>query len=170
MNKSDQTAEMIARRQQEEYITRRVYNEYHWLNYWGEHSFNYLLFVNAGGVIAILTFMSIFKDKIKATSLAGLVSVLTLVCFVVGLVLVGLFSKYQYYFFKEKCKAIDEDSKSFGAGRLTFEEFLNKDAPRLKESRYGEKYALAAARCAFGGIVFGLFSFFAYNYFNVNLF
>jgi uncharacterized membrane protein YuzA (DUF378 family) len=126
--------------------------------------------VNAGGVIAILTFMSIFKDKIKATSLAGLASVLTLVCFVVGLVLVGLFSKYQYYFFKEKCKALEEDSKKFSAGRLTFAEFIIKDAPRLEESRYGEKYALAAARCALGGIVFGLISFFAYNYINVDLF
>jgi len=154
MTPSNHTEENIERRLQIEYINRRVFAEYHWLNYWGDHSFKYLLFVNAGGVIAILTFISTFK--VKAISVAGL----SLGSFVIGLVLVGLLCKYLYYFFKVKCTELDNDRKRFDTRQLTFEEFLIRDAPRLDESRYGEKLALAASWFAFGGILLGLISFF----------
>jgi len=153
VNNSNRNADDTKRRNYEEAIYTRFFERYRWMNYWSDRCYNYLLFVNAGGIIAILTFMSTFDD-ISTISIAS--ALLSLVCFIIGLVLVGLLSKYLFYFFKDRWQALKDDMNQ----DIEFEEIIKRDNPRLGESRYGEKLALAASWFAFGGIILGLISFF----------
>jgi hypothetical protein len=153
MNHSNHKADDIKKHSQEKTIFVRFYERYQWMNYWGDHCFKYLLFVNAGGIIAVLTFMGTFDDiRPISFALAGL----SLVCFIAGLVLVGFLSKHLFYFFKVRWQALKDDINQ----GLEYEEIIKRDDPRLEESRYGEKMALTASWLAFGGIVLGLTSFF----------
>jgi hypothetical protein len=113
--------------------------------------------MNAGGIIAVLTFMGIL-NIVRAVSWAGL----SLLSFVIGVILVGLLFSHMYEFFKKNCKGLEEDREDFLSHKISWEDLLAKDAPRLQESKCAERLARISSICILGGIVFGFIGFFTY--------
>lgn len=151
--------EDIRKRYQLEIINRRLFERVQFFNYWTEHCVRYLLFVNAGGVIAVLTFMGIFKID-NLISWAGL----ALGFFTVGLILVGWLLNHMRSFFEKIWKELLEDREKLSTGEIADpQKVLDIDALRMTESKYAVMAARISSWCILGGILFGFISFFTHG-------
>ena len=153
---SEPNKEDIQKRYKIEIINSWLSERVQYFNYWNDHCVRYLLFVNAGGVIAVLTFMGILGiDKIRFEA------VLALGFFTVGLILVGLLLDHMRSFFKKLWQELFADRDKLFTGQIADpQEVLDKDMPRVKESKYAVIVARISSVCILGGIVFGFISFF----------
>jgi hypothetical protein len=141
--------------QTEEYIKRRFNEIVSIWNYWLEHCVKFISFMNAGGVIAILTFMGITK-KIEIISLPGL----ALGLFVLGIFLDGILFSTMFNRMKNQYQNMNLEVADLFADKLDREDFLAKDQKRLELSKSAFFLGWGAAICFYIGVIIGLFSFF----------
>jgi len=135
-------------------------------NYWLEHCVKYILFVNAGGIITILSFMRAL-NYVRAISLPGL----ALGFYIVGLFLVGVIFLYMFFRFKKDYDEFTVDTESLKTDLIKnpkvaeerWQQFLAKDEPRKKFRKTALYLGLSSASCFFIGTIIGIISFFIYH-------
>lgn len=139
-------------------INSRLNERILYFNYWTDHCVKYLLFVNAGGVIAVLGFM----NRLKLSS-AIFFAVLALVFFTIGLILVGVLLNHMRAFFYNLWLNLKADrEKIFSREIADPQEVLDNDNQRATESKFAEKVARISSVCFLCGIIFGFISFFIF--------
>jgi len=126
------------------------------LNYWTEHCVKYISFANAGGIIAILTFMNL--KNIKSLLLPGL----ALVLFVIGLVLVGFLIAHMFYRMKTNRDKMITYADKFYEGNIKWGEFKEIADKAKKFSRPALILGWSSASCFYLGIIIGIISFIKY--------
>ena len=95
-------------------------------NYWLEHCVKFVSFTNAGGIIAMLTFMN--SRNIRFLSRAGL----ALSLFAVGLILTGIFILYMFLRFKLIYEKTEQDVDDFYSSKIKWGQFAKKVKERKK--------------------------------------
>jgi amino acid transporter len=126
-------------------------------NYWIEHCVKYISFTNAGGIIAVLTFMN--SKNIRAVSWSGL----ALSLFVIGLILVGILIARMFGFMKKNHDNIKTYTREFYKGEITWGEFITK-ADKLTETKMAAVWlGWASACCFFVGLIIGIISYVTFD-------
>ena len=126
-------------------------------NYWIEHCIKYISFTNAGGIIAILTFMN--SRNIKAVSWSGL----ALLLFVIGLILVGFIIASMFKHMRNSHGKMKIYAEKFYTGNIKWGEFI-KEADKLTETNETAIWlGWISAWCFFIGLIIGIFSYISYD-------
>jgi len=128
-------------------------------NYWLEHCVKYISFTNAGGIIAMLTFMN--SRNIRAFSWPGL----ALLLFAIGLILVGITVAYMFHRMKKAHDQTEKDASEFYSGKITWGQFIEKVDKFKKFNIIALWLGWGAGVCFFVGLVIGIISFITYDCF-----
>lgn len=128
-------------------------------DYWLEHCVKFVSFTNAGGIIAMLTFMN--SRNIGFLSRAGL----ALSLFAVGLILVGIFILYMFLRFKLIYEKTEQDIDGFYSSKIQWGQFAKNVKERKKFHKLALWLGLGSATCFFIGLVIGIISFITYDCF-----
>jgi hypothetical protein len=126
-------------------------------NYWIEHCVKYISFTNAGGIIAILTFMN--SRSITSLSWCGL----ALLLFVIGLILVGITIAYMFHRMKNNYDEMITYAEKFYGGNIKWGEFKEKADKASKFNKPALFFGWFSASCFFAGLIIGIISFITYN-------
>jgi len=129
-------------------------------DYWLEHCVKYVSFTNAGGIIAMLTFMN--SRNIRAISWSGL----ALLLFIIGLILVGIIILYMFLRFKVFYENTVKDINEFYSGNIQLGQLNKKVEQRKKFHKLALWLGFGTAGCFFFGLVIGIISFITYDCFS----
>ena len=126
-------------------------------NYWTEHCVKYISFTNAGGIIAVLTFMN--SRNITFVSLAGL----ALSLFGTGLILVGITIAYMFHRIKNNYDDMKMCADKFFTGNINWGEFIEKTDKATKFNKPALILGWLSAISFFAGLIIGIISFITYD-------
>lgn len=110
-----------------EAVNRRWKQLHEWETNWGERAYKYLLLTNSGGAVAILSFLG--TDSARHVALAKF----ALVCFVLGLILVGVEIARRVHYMENLYARYREGANSFFEGKISFIELYNADEARSRK-------------------------------------
>jgi hypothetical protein len=128
------------------------------IDYWADLCVKYIIYINAGGAIAVLTFMgasSAVRDMIG--------SKLALLSFVFGLVAAGIVLAVGFYRMAHFQKSLKQDSAKYVSNEIDWEELLDNDAKRLEPSKWACLLGWGAFIFFGLGVIIGLISLFTYK-------
>lgn len=126
-------------------------------NYWIEHCVKYISFTNAGGIIAILTFMN--SRNITFVSWAGL----ALSFFGIGLILVGITIAHMFHRMKNNHDEMITYADEFYVGNIKWGEFKEKTGKATKFSKPALYFGWFSASSFFLGLIIGIISYITYD-------
>jgi hypothetical protein len=140
------------------YISDRSSQIIQAIDYWADLSVKYLIYINAGGAIVILSFMG------TSSSVRGMVgSKLALLSFVFGLVTAGIVLAVGFYRMAHFQKSLKKDIDKYKSNEIDWEELLENDAKRLEPSKWGCLFGWCAFIFFDLGVIIGLISLFTYK-------
>lgn len=126
-------------------------------NCWIERSVKYITFTNAGGIIAMLTFMN--SRNIRAISWSGL----ALCFFVFGLVLVGFIIGGMFKYTKDNHTKTRSYTKDFYTGTITWGYFIDKINKLTETNKSALWLGWFSGCCFFIGLIIGILSYVSYD-------
>jgi len=94
---------------------------------WGEKAWKYLFLTNSGGAIAMLSFLSAYKESTHIILLK-----LALVIFVFGVFLIGIGIARHYHYLASLFLSYKEDANNFLIDKTSWEVLTERDAKRTK--------------------------------------
>jgi hypothetical protein len=120
---------------------------------WIDRVLRYLFLTNAGGAIAVLSFMGA-SENVRAVSGPKW----ALGFFVVGLILLGILSAYQLYHSANLNAQWRRSLQQYLAGRITWDLLIEGDQERsyVVTSYFGYLFGYGSFICFCGGSVIGL--------------
>jgi hypothetical protein len=118
---------------------------------WGDKAISYLMLTNAGGAVAVLSFMA--SDKVR--KMVG--PRIALCCFALGVIFTGILVAKQLHRFEGLYKGYKKDSQQYLAGQMEWATVVSEDDKRVQASfwDYGLGYVafiLFIGGCMAGGI------------------
>ena len=115
---------------------------------WTDKAVKYLFVSNSGGAIATLSYIG---NRQKA----GFLLTTTLILFLAGVVLVGLFTSLFYHYIEGLFLKWMSDVKSYLSNNLKYEDLLTKDEKRASPKWWLYILAYASFGCFIIGIITG---------------
>ena len=120
---------------------------------YGDRAYKYLMLVNSGGAIAILSFMGASQIARDSCGVK-----LALVLFVCGVVLVGLSTAKQFYYLSGLFKNWKKDVTNFFNDQISWEHLLKEDEERAVENKLDHILPWLSFFCFIGGATTSFFS------------
>lgn len=114
----------------------------------------YLFYVNAGGCVAIITFIGT-SDSVRQLDWPWYV----LCLFFIGVVFVGLLNFSRYHVIDSLLSNWQKDVGVFYEGDLDFDEMTHRDDIRVEKSRWILLFAYAAFACFIAGGIVGFINY-----------
>ncbi len=138
-----------------EHINRRWKQLYDLEKERAENAIKYLLLTNSGGAVAVLSFMGASE---KARILVG--PKLALLCFVIGIVSIGVFNIIQYYHIAKLFVMWKKDSEKYFENPSEWKKLIDDDTKRSKTSIWSHVVGHLSFLMFISGCIFGAISLF----------
>jgi len=138
-----------------EYIDRRWKQLYDLEKERADQAIKYLLLTNSGGAVTVLSFMGASE---KARGSFG--PFFSLLCFVVGVILIGVFNIIQYYHMAKLFAFWKRDSEKYFESPDEWKNIIQSDNKRSKTSIWAHIVAHGSFAAFLSGCFFGTISLF----------
>lgn len=126
-----------------------------WFNAEWENAAKYLFLTNAGGAVAVLSFLGASKDLRGNCCLA-----LALLAFAVGVILLGAFRAHLVHKSADTYVGWAKDADLFVTNQLTWEKLIENHERRAAIGAWGYIFGYASFTCFILGVVCGGFALF----------
>jgi hypothetical protein len=157
MSEKKETMELFSKTSPElrkariDYINRRWGQLYALEKDTGEDALKMLFLTNAGGAVANLSFIgAIGKEKIHSFAK------ISLICFVVGLIFVGISKAKRFHYMSGLFKEWREDAGKYLKDELSWEELDQRDTTRTKDDLLAYVFPYTSFACFLIGCAYGL--------------
>jgi hypothetical protein len=125
---------------------------------WGDKAVSYLMLTNAGGAVAVLSFMGA-SDKVR--EMVG--PRLALCCFAAGVIFTGILVAKQLHRFEGLYKGYKKDSEQYLAGQMDWDTVVSEDEKRVQASFWDYGLGYVAFGLFILGCVAGVISLFRWH-------
>ena len=122
---------------------------------WSDKAISYLMLTNAGGAVAVLSFMG---GSEKVREMAG--PRIALACFAVGVICIGILVAKQLHRFERIFKGYVKDSTRYLADQIEWDTLTTDDNARANPSVMDYAWGYVAFILFIGGCVAGAISLF----------
>lgn len=139
-----------------DYINRRWSQLHSLQKEWAEVAIKYLFYTNSGGAVAVLSFMGSSEEARAATG-----SRISLVCFGLGILLVGVFHAFQYHRISGAFEAWKVNSRDFLTRKVDWDSLNQADDQRSRTSVWAHCLAYSAFAAFIVGCLAGFCSLLA---------
>jgi len=138
-----------------EHISRRWKQLYDLEKERAETAIKYLLLTNSGGAVAVLSFMGASE---KARTSFG--PKFALLCFLIGIILIGIFNIIQYYHIAKLFVLWKRDSEKYFENHSEWKKLIDDDTERSKTIIWSHLVAHISFLMFILGCIFGAMSLF----------
>ena len=141
------------------YLNQRWAQLYELEKEWGDKAVNYLLLTNSGGAIATLSFLGAVKDLTPTQYLNFKIA---LICFALGVFLVGVTTARAYHHMLHLFEGYKKDANKFLLDSVSWEHLNGEDELRVSSMRLQYFFPYASFICFIVGCIFGGYSLFGH--------
>jgi uncharacterized membrane protein len=151
----NQPEDQALRNHRIEYINRRWKQLYDLEKERADQAIKYPFLINSGGAVTVLSFMGA-SEKVRT----ALGPILGLSCFVVGIILIGVFNIIQYYHMAKLFTAWKSDSEKYFENPAEWTNIIKNDKERSKPRIWAHIVAHGSFVMFVVGCIIGVIEFF----------